>query len=83
MLFTTAISPILQAQSLPQIFDAPWRGFDTGTINEVFGPSSFAVGDLDGDGDIDAVAGNRQSNRRGLSVLKNRGGGTYASPVIY
>jgi len=32
---------------LEGLFDAPWRGFDTGTVGHGVGPKSFAVGDLD------------------------------------
>jgi len=40
------------------IFDAPWCGFDTGTFpNSGFAPASFAVGDLDSDGDKDILVG--------------------------
>jgi len=37
------------------LFQAPWRGFDTGVFGNDFAPTSFAVGDLDGDGDADIL----------------------------
>src|ERR1051325_8172291 len=40
---------------LDNLFQTPWRGFDTGIFGSGFGPNSFAVGDLDGDGDLDIL----------------------------
>ncbi len=63
-------------------FDAPWRGFDTGQYPNGFGPNSLAVGDLDLDGDPDAVVGDYFFGGPGLSVLRNNGDGTYTAPQI-
>jgi len=68
---------------LEGLFDAPWRGFDTGTFGHGFGPKSFAVGDLDGDGDLDILVGDSFFGSPGISVLKNNGDQTFAAPVYY
>ena len=68
---------------LDGLFEAPWRGFDTGTFGHGFGPSSFAVGDLDGDGDLDILVGDSFFGSPGISVLKNNGDQTFAAPVYY
>ena len=69
--------------ALDGLFQAPWRGFDTGTFGHGFGPSSFAVGDLDGDGDLDILVGDSFFGSPGISVLKNNGDQTFAAPVYY
>src|SRR5581483_3037850 len=68
---------------LQGLFQAPWRGFDTGTFDTGFGPSSFAVGDLDGDEDLDILVGDNFFGSPGVSVLKNNGDQTFAAPVYY
>ena len=68
---------------LDGLFHAPWRGFDTGIFGSGFGPSSFAVGDLDGDGDLDILVGDSFFGSPGISVLKNNGDQTFAAPVYY
>jgi len=65
------------------LFEAPWRGFDTGTFDSGFGPTSFAVGDLDGDGDLDVLVGDSFFGSPGISVLKNNGDQSFAAPVYY
>ena len=85
----TSPSPMgLASQSGPltfvqDLFEAPWRGFDTGTFSTGFGPTSFAVGDLDGDGDVDILVGDSFFGSPGISVLKNNGDQTFAAPVYY
>src|SRR6478672_10226829 len=68
---------------LEGLFDAPWRGFDTGTFGHGFGPASFALGDMDGDGDVDILVGDSFFGSPGISVLKNNGDQTFAAPVYY
>jgi hypothetical protein len=68
---------------LQGLFQAPWRGFDTGVFGQGFGPQSFAIGDLDGDGDVDILVGDSFFGSPGVSVLKNNGDQTFAAPVYY
>jgi hypothetical protein len=68
---------------LDGLFQAPWRGFDTGVFGNGFGPKSFGIGDLDGDGDIDILVGDSFFGSTGISVLKNNGDQTFAAPVYY
>jgi hypothetical protein len=65
------------------LFEAPWRGFDTGIFGQGFGPQSFALGDLDGDGDLDILVGQSFFGSPGVSVLKNNGDQTFSAPVYY
>ena len=68
---------------LQALFEAPWRVFDTGIFGSGFGPTSFALGDLDGDGDVDILVGDSFFGSPGISVLKNNGDQTFAAPVYY
>ena len=65
------------------LLEAPWRGFDTGVFGQGFGPQSFAIGDLDGDGDVDVLVGDSFFGSPGVSVLKNNGDQTFTAPVYY
>jgi len=62
------------------LFQAPWRGFDTGIFGSGFGPTSFALGDVDGDGDVDILVGDSFFGSPGISVLKNDGDQTLPHP---
>lgn len=68
---------------LEGLFQAPWRGFDTGIFGSGFGPNSFAVGDLNGDGHLDILVGDSFFGSPGVSVLMNNGDQTFAAPVYY
>ena len=78
--FASQTGPLAFLQGL---FEAPWRGFDTGVFGSGFGPISFALGDLDGDGDVDILVGDSFFGSPGISVLKNNGDQTFAAPVYY
>ena len=78
--FASQSGPLTFMQGL---FEAPWRGFDTGIFGSGFGPTSFALGDLDGDGDVDILVGDSFFGSPGVSVLKNNGDQTFAAPVYY
>src|SRR5262249_60148041 len=60
------------------LFQAPWRGFDTGIFGQGFGPQSFALGDADGDGDVDILVGDSFFGSSGISVLKKNGDQTFS-----
>src|SRR6185369_11911078 len=57
--------------------DAPWHAFVTGRLPQGFIPNSLAAGDLD------VLVGQSFFGGPGVSVLKNRGDGTYLPPVYY
>jgi len=75
----------MEPRWLPSVtswFNAPWRAFDTDYYPSGFGPGSIAVGDLNGDSSPDVVVGNDYFGGPGLSVLRNKGDGTYGAPQI-
>lgn len=77
-----ALTANIAAQSLPSLFESPWRGFDTGTFGRGFAPVSFAFGDLDGDGDRDAVVAT-SLRMPGITIMRNNGNKTFEKTVNY
>lgn len=69
----------LPARAQAPDFLSRWVGFDTGFDNEARWPWSFRFGDVDGDGDLDAVIVTGASIPR-LSVAKSRGRGVFDPP---
>jgi len=64
------------------LFESPWRAFNTGDF-PTFAPSTMDIGDVDGDGDRDIVAGFDFFGAPGIAVLKSNGDGSYLPPVVY
>ncbi|NOG54352.1 MAG: VCBS repeat-containing protein [Planctomycetes bacterium] len=64
------------------LMNAPWRAWDAGNF-PTFGPDYVAVGDMDGDQDIDAVVCREFFGGPGLSVIMSNGDGTFADEVVY
>jgi hypothetical protein len=58
-----------------QPFDAP-HAYAVGTAD----PRSLAAVDLDGDGHLDLVAGDRNGDEGAVSVLRNTGHGSFSAP---
>ncbi|RMG22160.1 MAG: VCBS repeat-containing protein, partial [Armatimonadetes bacterium] len=68
-------------QSRP-LFEAAWRAYDVGDF-PTFAPVAADYGDLDGDGDLDAVVAREYWWSPGISVLLNRGDGSFEQEVLY
>jgi hypothetical protein len=79
---TVTVLAAAPALALPAL-RAPWRGFDTGSFPGSFMPNAIAAADMDADGDQDVVAGRFYFSKPGVSVLLNRGDGTYSRPTHY
>jgi hypothetical protein len=76
-LVLAALAPA-PARSAPQPFDAP-HTFSVGA--GVSDPRSLVAADLDGDGRLDLVAGDRNGNDARVTVLRNTGGGSFGPPL--
>jgi hypothetical protein len=59
----------------------PSRAYPTGKPGDQLGAWSVALGDLNGDGKLDAATGNLGA--KSVSVLANSGRGAFAAPVNY
>ncbi len=79
LIATTLLAPPAGALG---VLDAPWRTYDAGVFPNI-GPIALAMGDLDGDGDLDAVTGLDYFGGPGITVLLARGDGSFGDPVIY
>lgn len=73
----TAASASAQA-----LFDAPWRAYDVANYPG-FAPISMAIGDVDGDGDLDVAVARSYFALPGLAILRNNGDGTFAGEELY
>jgi hypothetical protein len=63
-------------------FAAPWLSFNTSLSASSGSPVALAIGDVDGDGDLDVVAPRAYANG-GFVLLRNEGGGRFGEPVTY
>jgi hypothetical protein len=79
-LFALALSQMAQGQA--KMFDAPSVIFDTGRNYEGANPNSMGVGDLDGDGDKDAVLA-VTLRMPGITVMRNNGNKTFEKTITY
>lgn len=71
----------LTASSQP-LFDSPWRAYDVADYPQ-FAPLAAAYGDLDDDGDLDAVVAREFWFSPGIAVLLNRGDGSFGPERLY
>lgn len=64
-------------------FVTPWVTFNTSLSSPSSGsPVALAIGDVDGDGDLDVVAPRAYANG-GFVLLRNEGGGRFGAPQTY
>ncbi len=84
MKFTTSIIltvlVALPALADDPLFKSPWRAFDVG--NDVR-PITVDFGDIDGDGDRDALLALEFFGNPGISILRANGDGTFAPEELY
>lgn len=64
------------------LFSVPWRAYDVADYPH-FAPLAAAYGDVDADGDIDAVAAREYWFSPGIAVLLNRGDGSFGAEALY
>src|SRR5687767_14435475 len=64
------------------LFDSVRLGFNTGEFPAARFPGQVRTGDIDNDGDPDAVIAMETWNT-GIKVMKNGGNGMYLAPVSY
>ena len=81
------VSLIVVPVAAQPFFDAPWRAFQTGTLEDGNFPVALTAGDLNGDGLPDAVVGQNFFDG-GLKVLLNQGSAagtpaTFGEPAFY
>ena len=72
----------VHAQTTFNLLEAPWRGFDTGTYPRI-GPIAFATGDLNSDGNLDALVGRSFPGSPGILVIFGDGNGSFGPPTHY
>ena len=74
-----AVSRTAPAPEAPELVFAKAVTYDTNLVS----PFSIAVGDLNGDGNLDLVVGAALAGNGDLSVLFGNGDGTFKAPVNY
>ncbi len=72
-----AALPVLGDEPL---FNCPWRAFDVG---DDVRPVTVDFGDIDGDGDRDALLALEYFGNPGISILRSNGDGTFAPEELY
>jgi len=79
-IFTTVATTLSAAA--PTDLISPWRAYPVGAFPNI-GPTSIAVGDLNGDGLNDAVVGLNYFGGPGISVLFGTAEGGFSEPTVY
>lgn len=64
-------------------FDVPWLAFNTSVAANTGSPVGLATGDIDRDGDLDAVAPRNYTGGGGFVFLRNEGNGRFTQPVTF